>query len=84
MSAVMAGREELKLLINLVRPTVCGAYTGEYRHMMLYSKMAQELGYPMENVILPDVGNVMELQAAFGKSMERSARLRLRGRRYSW
>jgi ribonuclease J len=62
-----ASREELKLLINLVRPLYCVPVHGEYRMMVLYKKMAMEMGYPENQILLPDVGHVMEFGKDYGK-----------------
>jgi ribonuclease J len=53
-------REELKLMINLLRPKYCVPVHGEYRHMVLYKRMAGEVGIPPENVYLAALGDVIE------------------------
>lgn len=62
-----ASQEELKLMLNLLRPQFVVPIHGEYRHMVLYSKLAAELGIPEENVLLPDVGHVMEFGENYGR-----------------
>ena len=56
-----ASREELKLMIELLRPRYCVPIHGEYRHMVLYRQAAAEVGIPPENVALIEVGDVLEL-----------------------
>ena len=51
-----ASREELKLLINLVRPRYFVPVHGELRHLMAHSLLAQELGIPAENVAVVENG----------------------------
>lgn len=62
-----ASREELRLMLNLVRPQFCVPAHGEYRHMVLYRRLAEECGIPPSNVLLPDVGSVVEFAPGYGK-----------------
>ena len=45
-----ASREELKLLINLVRPKFFIPVHGELRHLTEHSRLAQSVGIPPENI----------------------------------
>lgn len=56
-----ARREELKLMLTLLRPKFFIPVHGEYRHLMQHSKLAQELGVPEENTIIGKNGDVIEL-----------------------
>lgn len=51
---------DLKKLIELVRPTYLLPIGGNFRHMVAYRKLAYELGYKKEDVLLPDNGQVVE------------------------
>ena len=62
-----ASREELRLMINLIRPEFVIPAHGEYRHMVLYRKLAIECGIPASNILMPDIGSVMEFAPGFGK-----------------
>jgi ribonuclease J len=53
-------REDLKLMLNFLRPRYCMPVHGEYRHQVLYKKLAIEVGIPEENVILADLGDVVQ------------------------
>jgi len=53
-------REELKLMLNLLRPRYCVPVHGEYRHLVLYRRMAGEVGIPPENVFLAELGDVIQ------------------------
>lgn len=53
-----ASQEEMKLLINLVRPRYFVPIHGELRHLYLHAKLAVEVGIPAENVGLGENGTV--------------------------
>ena len=56
-----ASREELKLMLNLVRPKFFMPVHGEFRHLALHSEIAQEVGIRKDHVIVTDDGNTVEL-----------------------
>ncbi len=56
-----AGREELRRMLDLIRPRFALPIHGEYRHMVLYRDLCQEAGIPPERVLLPEIGGVIEL-----------------------
>lgn len=55
-----ASTDELKLMINLTKPRYVVPLHGDYRHMALYARIAQETGIPRENILVPDLGTVIE------------------------
>ncbi len=61
-----ASQEELKLMLNFVRPKYVMPIHGEPRHLALYSKLAQELGYQSENIFIMENGKVCEVSPNFG------------------
>lgn len=56
-----ARREELKLILTLLKPKFFIPVHGEYRHLMQHAKLAQELGIPESNTIIGKNGDVIEL-----------------------
>jgi len=60
-------QEELKLLLNLVKPRFFMPIHGEYRHLSLHAKLAQSLGIPEGNTFLLEDGDVLELGPQGGR-----------------
>jgi len=54
-------QEELKLLLNLVKPRFFMPIHGEYRHLSLHARLAQSLGMPKENTFVLEDGDILEL-----------------------
>ena len=52
-----AAKEEIKTLINMVRPKFAMPFHGEYRHLVKFRKTASELGVPERNVIISSIGD---------------------------
>jgi ribonuclease J len=59
--------EEIKLMINLLRPQYLIPVHGEYRQQAYCSRTAQKLGIPEENVFLVKPGTVMEFNDGKGR-----------------
>lgn len=56
-----ASQEELKLMINLVRPKFFIPIHGEYRMLVKHARLAEELGIPEENIFVLENGQVLDL-----------------------
>ena len=54
-------QEELKLMLNLVEPQYVMPVHGEYRMLTLYAKMAEEMGWPAEDIIRAEIGDIVEV-----------------------
>lgn len=52
-----AAKEEIKTVINMVRPKFAMPFHGEYRHLVKFRKTAAELGIPEGNVIITSIGD---------------------------
>lgn len=53
--------EELKMMLNLTTPKFLVPMHGEYRHLMRYRKIAEQMGYPADQVFVLQIGDVLEL-----------------------
>jgi ribonuclease J len=62
-----AFREELQLMINLTRPKFFIPVHGEYRHLILHSRLARENGIPEERILLAENGQIIEFDRAGGR-----------------
>jgi ribonuclease J len=60
-------REELKLLLSLVKPKFFVPIHGEYRHLSLHADLAQSMGIPRSNIFVLENGDVLELGQDSGK-----------------
>jgi ribonuclease J len=54
-----ASREELKLILNLVRPQWFLPVHGEYRHLVKHTQLAELVGIPKERCIIMTNGDVV-------------------------
>lgn len=59
--------EEIKLMLNLLRPRYLVPVHGEYRQQAFCSKIAQKLGIAAENVFLTKPGHLMEFKDGRGR-----------------
>lgn len=58
-----ACQEELKLMYTLIRPKNFMPIHGEYRHLKQHAMLVEKLGHKSANIILPDLGDIVELNA---------------------
>ena len=56
-----ASKEELKMLINMVKPRFFLPVHGEYRMLYKHAQLAQQLGMPEENTFVLENGEVLEV-----------------------
>ena len=62
-----AFQEELKLMINLTRPKYFIPIHGEYRHLVLHSRLAEQVGIAKENILLSENGQIIEFDENGGR-----------------
>ena len=56
-----ASQEELKLLLNMVKPRYFMPVHGEYRHLSLHARLAEAVGIPKANCFILEDGEILEL-----------------------
>ena len=56
-----AAQEELKLMLNLLRPTYVMPVHGEYRQLILHAKLAYSLGIPEDHIVVAEDGDIVEV-----------------------
>ena len=56
-----ASQEELKMVLNLVRPRYFVPVHGEYRHLMAHAQLAWDLGVAESGIFVLEDGDVLEL-----------------------
>ncbi len=56
-----AYQEELKMMMALVKPKFFVPLHGEYRHLSIHAKIAQQMGINAKNIVVADIGQVIEL-----------------------
>ena len=56
-----ACQEELKIIHALTRPKFFIPLHGEQRHLRRHVELAMEMGMDRRNIVLPEIGNVIEL-----------------------
>lgn len=55
-----ASRDELRDLVKLLHPQFIAPVHGEYRHQYLYTLMAKGVGYTPEQIVIAELGDVIE------------------------
>ncbi len=58
-----ASKEELKLMLNLVKPRYFVPIHGEYRNLATHANLALKQGIPKENIFILDNGEVLEINS---------------------
>ncbi len=61
-----ARREELKLMLALIKPKFFIPIHGEHRHLYQHAEIAASMGIPLENIFAVDCGDIVELTDTFG------------------
>ena len=54
-----AAQEEMKLMINLLRPTYMVPIHGEYRQLYLQAKLASSIGIPEDHIVIGEDGDII-------------------------
>ncbi len=56
-----ACQEELKTMLALTQPKFFIPVHGEHRHMRIHAKLAAQLGVPQKNIVISEIGKVIEI-----------------------
>jgi ribonuclease J len=67
-----AAQEELKLMLNLVKPSFFVPVHGEYRHLVSHARLAHATGMSEEDTFLLEDGDILELTARGGRVVGRA------------
>ena len=62
-----ASREELKMVLSLVKPKFFVPVHGEYRHLVTHAALAQSMGVHPSNTFVLEDGDVLELDGEGGR-----------------
>ncbi|MBP5246180.1 MAG: ribonuclease J [Clostridia bacterium] len=68
-----ACQEELKIMQSLLKPKYFIPVHGEYRHLKANAELALEMGMKPSNIIIPELGMVIELTEKTSKTSEKVA-----------
>ncbi|QAY65648.1 ribonuclease J [Paenibacillus protaetiae] len=55
-------QEELKLMLNLIRPKYFIPIHGEYRMLRMHAQLGEAVGIEKENIFIIDIGDTVEIQ----------------------
>ena len=61
-----AAREELKMMLSIVKPRYFVPIHGEYRHLVQHARIALDMGAPPERIFVLEDGDVLELDEVGG------------------
>lgn len=56
-----ACQEEQKLILSITKPKFFIPVHGEYKHLKRHAMLALEMGVPEKNIVIGEIGNVIEL-----------------------
>ncbi|MDE2716353.1 MAG: ribonuclease J [Chloroflexota bacterium] len=65
-----ASREELKMMLSLVKPRFFVPVHGEYRHLVAHAELAVSVGVPPENAFVLEDGEVLALWEDYGEVID--------------
>ena len=66
-----ASQDELRLMLNLVRPSFFVPIHGEYRHLLAHGRLARDVGLPDERVLVIENGQGVELTKTTARVLQR-------------
>lgn len=66
-----ACREELKMMLSLIRPKFFIPVHGEFRHLKQHAKLAQDLGIKEDHIEIADIGDEIEIKTKKMQKLEK-------------
>jgi ribonuclease J len=66
-----ASQDELRLMLNLVRPQFFIPVHGEYRHLLAHARLAREVGLPADHAFVIEDGQGIELTKTGARVLQR-------------
>jgi ribonuclease J len=66
-----ASQEDLRMMLNLVRPRYFMPVHGEYRHQHIHRGLARESGIPEEDIFILENGDVLEIDGDNAELVDR-------------
>ena len=66
-----AAQEDLRMMLNLVRPQYFLPVHGEYRHQHFHAELARQSGIRDEDIFILENGDVLELDAENGEIVDK-------------
>lgn len=64
-------QEELKMMLNLVKPKYFIPVHGEYRHLKYHAHLAEKVGIPAKNIFVAENGSVIEFSDGGARMIEK-------------
>ena len=65
-----ASREELKMMLSIVKPKYFVPVHGEYRHLVQHASIASDMGIPRSRIFVLEDGDVLELDEDGGEVVD--------------
>ena len=62
-----SSQEELKIMLNLIRPRFFVPVHGEYRHLLAHAAIARAMGVPETGIFVIEDGDILEVQQHRGE-----------------
>lgn len=62
-------RDELRQMLELTRPKYVLPVHGEYRHLLLYQRMAVEAGWPINHVPIAEIGDIWQFDESGARKL---------------
>jgi ribonuclease J len=65
-----AARDELTIMLSMIKPRYFIPVHGEYRHLVRHAQLAREMGVPTKNVFVMQNGDVLKFKGKSSASIE--------------